>query len=267
MTERKTNPVQCLEKALILLAELARVPKDIDLKEVSRRANLSKSTASRLLATMEQRGIVRQNRLSRRFSLGPDLIRLGSIASDQLGLSELSHPFLEELMEVSGETTSLAILSNNQALYIDQVLSLSMIRSFPPVGTHIDLHCSAVGKVLLSELPPDQIQRVFQESGLAAYTENTITNPNQLLQLLEVVRKSGYAMDLEEKEIGGVCIAAPLRNYAGQIVAAVGISGPSNRITAEKLQSLAQRVVQAAKKASAQLGHALSDQRYSKLED
>jgi DNA-binding IclR family transcriptional regulator len=166
-------------------------------------------------------------------------------------------------MEVSGETTSLAILSNNQALYIDQVLSLSMIRSFPPVGTHIDLHCSAVGKVLLSELPPDQIQRVFQESGLAAYTENTITNPNQLLELLEVVRKNGYAMDLEEKEIGGVCIAAPLRNYTGQIVAAIGISGPSNRITTEKLQPLAQNVVQVAKKASALFGYTSSNEGFT----
>ena len=266
MTEKKSNTVQCLEKALILLAELARVAKEIDLWELSRRTGLSKSTASRLLATMEQRGIVRQNSITRRFSLGPDLIRLGSIASDQLGLSELFHPFLEELVEATGETASLAILSQNQALYIDQVLSSRMIRSFPPVGTHIDLHCSAVGKVLLSELPPDQIQLVLQERGLTAYTKNTITNLNQLFKLMEVVRENGYALDLEEKEIGGICIAAPLRKYTGQIIAAFGISGPSNRITAEKLRSLVQSMVEVAKKASAQLGYIIPDQRNGRLE-
>jgi DNA-binding IclR family transcriptional regulator len=251
----KTNTVQCLEKALHLLMELAKVQKDRDLSTLAQRTGLSKSTSSRLLSTMERHGIVRQNQVTQRFSLGPDMIRLGNIASDQLGVVELFHPYLEELMQNTGETASLAILQNDQALYIDQVQSQSMIRSFPPAGTRIDLHCSAVGKVLSCSLPFEQLQHILHEHELEAFTENTITNPFQLLKNIQQAEENGYAADLEEKEIGGICLAAPLRNHTGAIVAAIGISGPSNRITPQTIPSLTRRLVEIARKASSHLGY------------
>jgi IclR family acetate operon transcriptional repressor len=244
--------VQCVNRALDLLLRLADVSRDLDLTELARRSDLTKSTTSRLLSTMQQRGFVRQHPTSQRFSLGPELIRLGAIAKQQLGLTDLFHPFLEQLMQATGETASLALLDHNQAVYVDQVQSSSMIRSFPPIGTHVPLHCTAVGKVLLSDLSPEHLSQVI-EQGLRPYTPNTILDPAELQRVLEQVKERGFAVDLEEIELGGHCIAAPVLDNRQKVIAAMGISGPRLRVTSKRLPELTQIVKTIAGQASAEL--------------
>ena len=247
-----SGSVQCVNRALDLLLRLADVNRDLDLTELARRSDLTKSTTSRLLSTMQQRGFVRQHPTSQRFSFGPELIRLGAIAKQQLGLTDLFHPFLEQLMQATGETASLALLDNNQAVYVDQVQSSSMIRFFPPIGTHVPLHCTAVGKVLLSDLSPEHLSQVI-EQGLRPYTPNTILDPVELQRALEQVKERGFAVDLEEIELGGHCIAAPVLDNRQKVIAAMGISGPRLRVTSKRLPELAQIVKTIAGQASAEL--------------
>ena len=251
--ERNQQGVLVLNKAVSLLMELSKFKYEAELSELAQRTGLNKSTASRILATLEMWKLVRQNPSTRRFSLGHVLIHLGNLASSQLSLPELFHFRLEKLMELTGETASLVILDKDKAVYIDQVPSKSMIRSFPEVGASVYLHCTAVGKILLSGMPRERAEKLLESASLPAFTCKTITNPQALLKQIEEIKLKGYSVDDEETELGGRCIAAPVRNSRGDVVAAVGISGPSSRVTPERIPELAKIVIEVAKEISNEL--------------
>lgn len=251
--EKNNQGVLVINKAVKLLMELSKFKVDAELSELARRTGINKSTASRILAALERWKFVRQNPSTRRFSLGHVLIHLGNLASNQLSLPELFHFRLEKLAELTGETASLVILDRDKAVYIDQVPSKSMIRSFPGVGSSVFLHCTAVGKILLSGLPREKAFKLLEGSPLPALTCNTIVDPKVLLKQIEEIRLKDYAVDDEETELGGRCIASPVKNSRGEIVAAVGISGPSSRVTPERIPELAKIVIEVAREISSEL--------------
>jgi len=250
--EENRSGIQVLNKAAAILIELSRFQQEAELSELARRTGVTKSTCSRILTTLKAWKIVRQNPVTKRYGLGHALIHLGNLASSQLSLPELFHFRLEKLMELTGETASLVILDEDRAVYIDQVPSKSMIRSFPSVGSAVYLHCTAVGKVLLSGLSPEKLEQVLSEP-LTKFTPKTITDPEKLKKQIEEIKLKGYSVDDEETELGGRCIAAPIFNSSDQVIAAVGISGPSMRITKERIPNLAKIVMGIAKEISAEL--------------
>lgn len=247
--------IQSVERAVALLMELSTVSRDTDLAELARRTGLTKSTASRLLSTMQKRGLVRQDPATRRFSLGSELIRLGNVAIGQLWRPEVFHSYLERLALQTGETASLAVREGERAVYIDQVSSQNIIRSFPPVGAKVALHCTAVGKILLEGMPRSKAEQVLKRTGLPAYTANTITDHTAILAEIGRIDEAGYAVDDEETELGGRCLAAPIRSHSGEIVAALGVSGPTQRVTHERLADLSRELKAIATEISAQLGY------------
>ena len=249
---RDTNPslVRSLDKALRVLGLLAQEHEDIDLGSLARQAGLPKSTLVRLLATMRTRSIVQQNPKTRRYRLGWGLVHLGKVAERQFAFPFIIHPFLEKLAQETGETSSLAVRDGNHAFYIDQEFSQSIIRGVPPIGAALDLHCTGVGKMLLSSLDEKEVERLIHECGLPQRTEKTITNTVRLRKELAVTRSRGYAIDNEEAEQGGRCIAAPILDGNGAILAAISITAPINRLTLDRMAEYVEIVCSIAEQAS-----------------
>jgi DNA-binding IclR family transcriptional regulator len=170
-------------------------------------------------------------------------------------LGKVLRPFLEQLARETGETASLAVLDGEHAVYIEQVVSQNVIKGIPPTGSKLDLHCTAVGKVLLSSLSKETFERLVHEHGLPRRTANTIVDPVELCKELARVREQGYALDNEETEPGGRCVAAPIRDVQGRVIAAISITGPTTRLTLERLREYAAVVQRIAALASSALGY------------
>ncbi|MEA3356799.1 MAG: IclR family transcriptional regulator [Candidatus Bipolaricaulota bacterium] len=245
--------VRSLDKALKVLELLAQLGEEVDLGDLANQAGLPKSTLVRLLRTLQLHNFVQQDPNTRRYRLGWGLIHLGKAAERQFSLALVVHPFLEQLVQETGETASVAILDGNHAVYLDQVTSRSIIRGVPPVGSKLGLHCTAVGKVLLSAFSEGQLDRLVGMHGLPRLTENTIVNATRLRKELARTRKLGYAIDDEEAEPGGRCIAAPIKYGDETIKAAVSITGPANRICIDCIEDYAQIVCRVAEQISGAL--------------
>ena len=236
---RKENSVQALEKALTVLEYLSKIDGDIDLSSLAHALSLPKTTLLRLLTTLKRHHFVQQDEQSRRFSLGWSLIHLGQAAGRVFDLAGLAHPFLERLAGQSGETANLILLDGEHAMYVDQVVSPSIIRGVPAVGAPLGLHCTAAGKVLLGFQAEEESSAIVRRLRLNRLTEKTITDAARLRAELERVRRQGYAVDDEETEMGGRCVAAPIRDRQGRVKAAVSIMGPSQRVNPGSIPRLA----------------------------
>ena len=228
--------VQSLERALDILEVLSRSEGDLGVSEVGASVGLANGTVHRLLSTLTRRGYARQNPLTRKYGLGLKAFALASSARESLG--PLARPFLEELMEVSRESSNLAGLDKNYVVYIEQVPAPRMVRMFTEPGNHAPLHSTGTGKVLLAYQPPEVVDSVIRQTGLPRFTAHTITDPGELESELARVRKRGYAMDSEEMEDGVRCLAAPVFGADEAVLAAISVSGPASRLTEKRLGEL-----------------------------
>ncbi len=249
-----TGGVQSIARALTLLEALADQHTDIGIAELSRRVGLHVSTAHRILGTLVHRGYARQNPESGRYGLGAKAFHIAEAYLGQLDLRRLVRPVLERLSRGTGETANLVILDGREALYVDKVESPRSLRIFSRIGHRAPLHCTAVGKILLAYLPKDEMAALLGNRTLEALTRATITSRRQLQQELEKVREQGFALDMEECEHGACCIAVPVRSSRGEILGAIGISGPSIRMDAQRIQELVPAVMRFGSEASEQLG-------------
>jgi len=257
-SSKPTNLVQTIERASSLLDILGENSQGIALGELSAKIKLPKGTTHRLLSSLSYFGFVRQDPKTRNYFLGLKLVELGQVLLNQLDLRKEAEPFLRDLAERTKETVHLVILDRNEIVYIDKVeadQNQSGLRMASRVGLRNPAHSCAVGKVLLSYLSVEEVDRVIKEKGLAKRTENTITDPIQLMEHLKVVRAQGYAIDDEENEKGVRCVATPIFNEAGKAVAAISISTPVFLVTKKIVQDvLKKEVMETALKISQRLG-------------
>jgi len=253
-TERESS-VRALDKALNIIEHLSKLDRDIDLATLTQEMKMPKTTLLRLLNTLKKHNFVQQDEQSKRYRLGWALIYLGQAANRAFDLVEFVHPYLEKLSRESGETANLVFLDGNHAVYVDQVVSANIIRGVPSAGAPLGLHCTAAGKVLLSCLPDDQVEKILSAVDLPSLTANTITDPTELRRELEQARGRGYALDDEETEIGGRCLAAPIRNKKSSVVAAISVIGPVNRINPGTYSNMSALVLAAAGEISRALGY------------
>lgn len=221
-----TRGVQALTRAFEILEHLADAGGEMSLSELTEVTKLPMPTVHRLVRSLVNEGYVRQAP-SRRYALGPQLIRLGDTASRLLGRWALPH--LTELVEVIEETTNMALLDDDEVVYVAQAPSKHSMRMFTEVGRRVLPHCTAVGKALLAQLTPDEADAILARTGLPAQTPHTITDAGELLAQLEDIRHQGYAMDDGEQEIGVQCIAVPLVGAPER--SAISVSGPGRRLT------------------------------------
>lgn len=232
------SAVQSIERALDLLEYLAQAADWVGISELSQATGQPVGTIHRLLKTLTMRQYVARDSRTRRYALGPAFRRLAGTGLQTLDWSEIATSFLQELVEISGETANLAVLERDQAVYQAQAQPTRMVRMFTTLGNRVPLHCTGCGKVLLAYQPDSVIASVIAEAGLPRYTETTITDPGQLQQELELIRRQGYAVDNGEQEEGVRCIAAPIYNTKGKVIAALSISGPSSRVDSRRIPIL-----------------------------
>jgi len=246
--------VRVVDKAFTVLHTLSLSDHDIDLATLAEQTGLPKSTLVRLLHTMKLHNVIQQDTKTRRYRLGWGLIHLGNAAERQFDLERVVLPFLEQLSKETGETASFAVLEGTRAVYLAQILTDSIIRGVPPIGSELELHCTAVGKVLLTSFGDEDFERLILQNGLPQVTDHTIVNSQQLRIEVAKVRKQGYALDNEEAERGGRCIAAPIVNENDEVIAAISITGPTSRILLERVDEYAEVV----KRIAARVGDAMA---------
>lgn len=240
--------IQSLARGLEILNLLANAENGMGITEFAHHLNIDKSSASRLLQTLANYGYAEQDADTRRYVLGPRILTLSNSVLNRMPLRDHAHPVLRQLTRATGECSHMAILSQGKALYIDQVESPSILRVETEIGTMAPLHCTALGKVLLA------FNRASMPETLNAYTPRTITDPATLKLHMEQVYRQGYATDDEEHVLGVRCIAAPVYGFRGRVQGAIGISGPTGRVTYDNLPKLAEHVIELANELSRRLG-------------
>src|SRR3954451_20292422 len=243
--------VQSVDRALTILGILARLGQ-AGVTEIAVELGVHKSTAFRLVTTLESHEFVEQTEDRGKYRLGLGLVRLAGASSARLDVVQEARPVCRRLASESGETVNVAILSDSAALYVDQFSGGSALPSHNWVGQHIPLHATSNGKILLSGLERDEVDRRVQK--LPAYTNRTITDRRTLHRQLEKVRREGYPVAAAQLEVGLTALAAPIHSAHGDVVASVSVSGPSFRLPDDRVKELVPVVIEAADQISRRLG-------------
>ena len=247
------TPVQSVDRALQIL-ELIADAGESGVTEIGAALGVHKSTAFRLVASLEARGLVEQTVDRGKYRLGVGVLRLAAASNARLDVVQESRPFTRLLAADTGETVNIAVLNNGAALYLDQITVTPAIRSSNWVGQWIPLHATSNGKALLAGLTDDQV-RAEVGPELVAYTPATVTDVDQLVAEVRTARERGFVVVVDELEMGLTAIAAPIRDVHGDVVATVSVSGPTFRFAGGKVEDAIQRTVAAAADASRRLGH------------
>ncbi|RAG85883.1 IclR family transcriptional regulator [Streptacidiphilus pinicola] len=245
--------MQSVDRAVTIL-ELLAARGEAGVTEIAAELGVHKSTAFRLVAALELRGLVEQPGERGKYRLGLGLVRLAGAATVRLDLSQQSRPVCERLAAEVAETINVAILDVDAAVNIEQALGPSAITTHNWVGQRTPLHATSSGKVLLAHLPEPALAARLA-APLERFTAQTVTDPARLRRQLEAARRDGYASTVEELETGLNAVAAPVFAHNGQVVAAISASGPSFRLAKPRLAEVAKAVREAAAEVSARLGY------------
>lgn len=230
-----SNMVKSVVKAMKIIEKLVEKKEATSLSAISREVKMNISTVHRLLNTFLVLGYVEQDEQGL-YKLGFGSYKLAEKINENFDIKQLVHPYLREIVSECNETTNLVVLEDYQVVYIDQVESTNMVRMFAGVGNRGPAYCTGAGKVLLAYLPEQEQQKYLREIDLVSYTENTITVVEKLMEEFRKIRRQGFALDLEEKEQGVRCAAAPIFGINEEAVGAISVSGPSSRLTIDYLK-------------------------------
>ncbi|MBN9316820.1 MAG: IclR family transcriptional regulator [Devosia sp.] len=246
--------IRSVDRALDILECVAGQNGELTVDQIVSATGLPKSTAFRVLATLTGRRLLERDPQNQTYRLGMLALVIGARAMGDLDLRRAARPHLENLVAVTGETVHLSILSADNALCIDKVDASRSMRMASFVGFLDPLHCSGVGKALLAFQDEPVRQQLIGRMRLDPHTRHTITDPDRLVAQIDEIRARGYAVDDEEIEEGLRCVAAPIRDHSGSVIAAVSISGPTTRVTDASLSDLAIAVEGCAQTISRELG-------------
>ena len=255
--EKDSKYVQSLERALTIMEVMAEEKSPLAVSDIAAKVGLKISTVHRLLSTLCHRHYVEQDP-DNKYRLGLKLLEVGNSSLYYSDVRKVARPFMEELVEVCNESVNLAVLDDNHVVYIDNVESknIIMVKMFAQVGNRGSVHCTGTGKALMAFLPEKRIDEILVNTEFEKHTNETITNIKDFKKELERVRNEGYALDWGEREEHVRCIAAPIFNHEGDVVASISVSGPSNRITTVYMKNeLAGLVKEYATKISRRMGY------------
>jgi len=244
-------PVQSVDRAITILELLAH-DGESSVTEIAGGLGVHKSTAFRLLATLEAHRLVEQINDRGRYRLGVGNLRLAGATTARLDVVTEARPVSRQLATDTGETVNITVRSDTSALYLDQAAGSSALQSHNWVGQRIPLHATSNGKVLISELSDDDLAAALPD--LPRFTDLTITSRRKLAEELAEVRRVGYALAVDELELGLTAAAAPIRSAHGDIIASMSISGPTFRLDSERLAEAVPLLVSAATEVSHRLG-------------
>jgi DNA-binding IclR family transcriptional regulator len=247
--------IKSIDKALDVLEILASEKRAIGVTELSRMLNVNKSTLHGTLTTLLNRGYLEQDHETGKYKLGLAILSIADAALKDLDLRNKAKPIIKKLSQKHNETVHMVVLRQGKVVYIEKQESAQSMRIHTEIGKRLPAHCTGVGKVLLAWLDKEERKKIIEQHGLSKFTLNTITDEETLERHLEEIRKNGYATDNEEIEEGLRCVAAPIRDYSGKVIAAISIAGPSMRMSLKKLEEMAQSVMDAAMEISRAIGY------------
>ena len=249
-----SGQVRSLTRALSILQHLAASSDGMSLTQISEAAQLPPSTTHRLLTTLEAERFVRPDPNGGLWRIGVAAFFVGAAFARSRDTLMLVRPYLRRLMELSGETANLFVESDGEAICIGQIESRHAMRAITGVGGRVALNASGAGKAILAHLDPARRERLLDELARQGNEQGAALDRAAFTAELDRVVTEGYAIDNEEHAIGLRCVAAPIFNEFGEVVAAVSISGPSARIPETRLPTLGEMVSQAALEATRDFG-------------
>lgn len=250
---RYTSPA--VETALSILETLGSA-REMGVTELAKKLGRGKSSVHRLLAALAGKGYVEKNPQTERYRLTYKLFAVGSAAADRFGLKEVAGPVMERLAADTRETVNLGVLEEDRVINIHKVDGPQLLRIHLDLGRRVPAHATALGKILLAGLNPADLDRWLRAHRLTRLTRNTLTDRKALREALRQVAETGYAYDDEECSLGLRCVASPVRDGRGAVMAALSISGPTQRLSPDKLRRMAAAVKTAGLQISRGLGYA-----------
>jgi IclR family transcriptional regulator, KDG regulon repressor len=247
--------IQVIDRAFDILELLSDEKEGMGVTEIANHIGLNKSTVHRILMSMASRGYIERASGKGVYRNGLKLVDLASVHLNSVELKTEARPFLRELTARMNLATHLAILDGAEAVYIDKVEVESSLRLYSQIGRRISVHCSALGKCLLSGLTDAEVADRLRKCAFKRHTGNTLSTRQALMRQVEAVRLRGYAVDDQEHEEGIRCLASPVRDYRAKVVAAISLTGPATLVSLEREAEIGEMVMQAAREISRRLGH------------
>lgn len=257
MSSIRSSGIQSIDRALRILEVLSNYKDGLGVTDLGNIVGLHKSTTFRILSSLADNGFVKKDTVTEKYKLSYKILNLASNTLDSIDIRDIAKPYIEELAHSTQETIHLAVLDNDVAIYIDKVESprMNSIRMYSSVGRKVPLHCTGVGKVLISNLEFKEIKKILKEEEMIGYTDNTITNYEDLMKELKTIKENGYGFDEIEHEEDIRCVAAPIFDIGGDIVAVISIAGLTKYLTKERIPEVLKELLNATKSISKELGY------------
>jgi len=246
--------IQVIDRAVLILDSFGPDTPELSIADLVAMTGLSKPTVHRLLVVLHEHHILERNEETKRYRLGFKLFELGNRVIARLDYGKGAEAYLRRLVDETGETANLAVLDNGFAYYVAKVEGTRPLRMPSRVGTSLPAHATAVGKVLLAHLSSASLDSVLAHRPLAVFGPKTITDRRKLEVELQRIREQGFGVDDEEIDEGLRCVAAPVRDHTGSVVAAISVSGPVSRLADDVIPALATRLVDTAGEVSRSFG-------------
>ncbi len=248
-------PIKSIDKAVTILNCYSPDRQVLGVGEISQMTGYTKSTTSRILATLEKRGCVEKAEGFGKYRLGYRIYLWGNIVRKQISLAAIARPVMEKLRDACGEEVILYVIEGDRRVSLEIAESIHRIANIDRVGRHYPLHAGAAGKILFAYFPKEKRSEFYARGPLEKFTIKTITDVELLEKELEIIRKQGYAVSRGEREPDAFSVNAPVMDASRQVVAGLSVSGPVFRLNDEKLKIYIQLVIAAAKEISEMLGY------------
>jgi IclR family transcriptional regulator, KDG regulon repressor len=251
----RENMVKSVSRALDIIDIVSSQKDGLGVTEIAKQMDINKSSVYRILSTLVQYGYMEQDEETSRYKLGYKFLEMSSKLLESIDLRKEAKPYLQELEKETNEVIHLVVYDQGEVIYIEKLEGTETLRMHSKVGKRAPMHCTAVGKAILANLPSNVVLDILERKGMPRHTDKTITAKDEFLKELAQVKQKGYALDLEENEYGIRCIAVPIFDHVGKVIAAVSVSGPTIRMTDERIEQLQARMLQIGKQISARLGY------------
>lgn len=253
--KRRPKLIASVQRAVDILNLYDHTHIELGTTDIARQLGIAKSTISGLVQTLEWNGLLEKNPSTRKYRLGYKLAEYAGILLNQTDLRQLAIPQLEELLGWCNESVNLAVLDQSYVVYIERLNGTNMLGMRSEIGKREPVHSTALGKAILAFTSQADVHDLLQRVQLTPRTPKTIVDPQEFIDEIVRTRQRGYALDDEENEIGGRCVAAPILDHRGKPVAAVSISAPVQRFPQDKVAEYGSKVIQAARAVSKRLGY------------
>ncbi len=246
--------VQVLDRALDLIELLATSENGLSIADLAAATDLPKSTIHRILSAYVERHYIEKDSETCIYSLGYKFVEIASIYLNKIVLKTEATPIMHEVASIFEATSYLGVLESNEVMYLERVEQFNTLRLYTQIGKREPLHCTGLGKVLMAFLPEDQFEHIARQLTYTAFTPNTITNYAAYKKEVETVRKNGYAVDFGEHVITTNCLAVPIYDYTGKVMAAMSISG-RDLFASHPIPEILDPMLEASAKLSKRMGY------------